>query len=134
MIVCDAAMGEMEPFAIWYVIRMAAATLRKSTLGAFIYSNIGEPRFSTLSHVEQIFALAGFHKQTCGDVTVQTLRARTLPNEWPSLGGAAKLRASDFLPIDATRLLDSYDFFAFMGMNKSAAAYEALRQRPKQLS
>jgi hypothetical protein len=128
IIICDGAMAEMEHFAVWYIIRLAAAALRSSRIGAFIYSNIGDPRLSSLAHIEQIFALAGFHKQVCGDLTIQTVQPRILPAEWPAIGGAAKLRAIDFVPMEPAGLLDNYDFFAFMGINKSADEYRLLRQ------
>lgn len=79
VIICDATMGEMESFAVWYLIRLAVQMLKQSLIGAFIYSQVGEQRISTLVHIEQIFALAGFQKHQCGPITVQSLRPLVLP-------------------------------------------------------
>src|SRR5262249_49503010 len=127
LIICEAAMGEMESFAVWYLIRLAAQMLNQSPVGALIYSNVGEQRISSLSHIEQIFALAGFEKHQCGPVTVQGLRPLALP-ETPTFigGGEGAEPACAFLAIDESKLLDSYAFFDFMGLG---SATRVLRTR-----
>jgi len=129
IIICDGAMGEMEHFAIWYIIRLAARMLRDSRVGAFIYANIGEQRIASQVHIEQVFALAGFQKTVWGPVTIHTLKPLDLhATDLPKVGAGARA-ASEFLPIDVDCLQNSYGFFAHMGMNGSAAFYEKLRNR-----
>ncbi len=115
-------MGEMETFAVYYIINMAAKMLRGSSVGAFLYRSIGEPRVTSLITVEQIFALAGFRKLQCGPTTIQTLAPITVP-AMPSLigNGASPQVARDFFKIDETKLLESYAYFDFMGLGNALA-------------
>jgi hypothetical protein len=120
LMICEAAMGEMESFAVWYLIRLAARMLARSPVGALLYCNVGEQRISTLDHIEQIFALAGFRKHRCGPVTVQSLRPLALPETPAFVGGEEGAHpACAFLPIDEAKLLDSYAFFDFMGLGSA---------------
>lgn len=128
IVICDAALGEMEHFAIWYIIQLAALILRHSPTAVFLYGSIGEPRIASLDLIESIFARFGFKKQVCGSVTVQSLHQLRLPKTFAPVGGNASLRGCDFLKIDGAKMLDSYDFFAFMDMNASASAFRTLRQ------
>jgi len=114
IVICDAAMGEMDPFAANYVIRLAAKMLADSDIGAFLFRHIGEQRINSMSYIEDRFAAAGFAKTTLGDVTAFSLS----PLASKSLQTAKmKTRAVDFLPVDRGKILDSYGFFDFIDLH-----------------
>jgi hypothetical protein len=128
VIVCEAALGEMESFAVWYIAQLAMRMLKASQAGIFLYCQVGEQRISTLDHIEQIFALAGFQKQQCGSVTIHSVGPITLPEALPLIGdGLLKRPACSFLHVDEQKLLDSYAFFDFIGLG---SALKASRARP----
>jgi hypothetical protein len=115
IVICDAAMGEMDPFAANYTIRLAAVMLKESHVGVFLFRHIGEQRINSMNYIDSRFVAAGFHKHQVGQVVVHSLRPLSLPDEFPPLGGHEEMRvAESFLPIDNSKLLDSYKFFDFI--------------------
>ncbi len=114
VIVCDAAMGEMDPFAVNYIVRLAAGMLADSSVGAFLFRHIGEQRVNTMDHVEARFAKMGFRRAQLGPVVVHSLRDLGLTDEAPPIGHGALRTADQFLPIDAAKLLESYAFFDYV--------------------
>jgi hypothetical protein len=123
LVVCDAAMGEMEAFAANYIVRLAAEMLKESPIGAFIFRHIGEQRINSMAYVESRFAAAGFKKYEADGVVVHSLRPITLPARFLPVGGDEKMRtASEFLKIDRAKLLDSYSFFDFVRLTEPAPA------------
>jgi hypothetical protein len=127
VIICDGALGEMETFAVYYIIRMAAAIAVECPHVAFLYRSVGEPRITSQATIEQIFALAGFQRQQCGSVTIHTLNPISLPETPPPLGNSSPLmRADQFLSLNDAKVLDSYSFFDFM---KLGSALSTLRRQ-----
>ena len=115
IVICDAAMGEMDPFAANYVIRLAREMLKNSPIGAFIFQNIGEQRINSMDYIEQKFSSAGFQKSQTPTVTIHSLKSIYLPEEFAPIGDPSDMKpAKDFLAIDKTKLLESYDFFDFI--------------------
>jgi hypothetical protein len=113
VVICDAAMGEMDTFAANYVIRLAAQMLSESDVGAFLFRHIGEQRINSMPYIEDRFAAAGFSKTMLGDVTAFSLKPLApIPD-----GARLSKRASDLLPIDPRKILDSYAFFDFMDLH-----------------
>src|SRR5262249_24947949 len=101
VVVCDAAMGEMEAFAANYIIRLAGEMLKESSIGVFIFRHIGEQRVNSIAYVESRFAAAGFKKYEADGVIVHSLRPISLPDYFMPVGGAEKMKtASEFLKID----------------------------------
>jgi len=115
LIVCEAAMGEMDIFGVNYIIRLAALMLRDSPLGAFLFRNIGEWRVNTLSYVESRFAAAGFIREERDGVTMHSLRPLNIQRALQPRGGTKDSRtAEQFLPLAVDKLLPSYAFFDFL--------------------
>jgi CheY-like chemotaxis protein len=117
IIVCDAAMGEMDPFAVNYITRLAARMLARSSVGAFLFSNIGEQRVSSMDYVRSRFAKAGFHATELGPVIAHSLKPLSLVGAAPPVGAGALKPAAEFLPIDSGKLLDAYAFFDFIQLH-----------------
>ena len=115
LVVCDAAMGEMDVLAANYIIRLAAEMLRRSTVGAFLFRHIGECRLNTLPYIESRFQSARFMRTEGDGVTLHCLSPLKLPEKLVPVGGGIELlTASSFLPIDSDKLLESYSFFDFI--------------------
>jgi hypothetical protein len=111
VMVCDAAMGEMDPFAVNYISRLAAQMLAKSRVVAFLFCNIGEQRLNSMDYVRGRFAKAGFLATELGPVIVHSLKPLSLAGAAPPIGTGAPRPAADFLAIDSAKLLDAYAFF-----------------------
>jgi SAM-dependent methyltransferase len=45
IVICDAALGEMDHFGFRYVANIARVVTRQSNVGCFLYQNLGEERF-----------------------------------------------------------------------------------------
>jgi hypothetical protein len=129
VIVCEAAMGEMDPFAVRYVIRLATRMLEKSDVGLFLYTHIGEERISRLDTIRHLFKVCGYRSLACGPVTVQGLSASApfklldrMPAGPPPLDiqndGEPLQPPSAFLTLDPDRILDSYAFFDFLKLSE----------------
>jgi SAM-dependent methyltransferase len=120
VVICDGAMGEMDVFAVNYILRLAARMLEESPVGAFLFQNIGEPRVTGMAYVESRLDAAGFRiRQVLGPVTVCSQKPLEVPRVLEPVGGSAELQAADFLPIDRARLLDSYSFFDFIRLTET---------------
>jgi len=128
ILVCDAAMGEMDPFAARYLIHLAKLMLGESDLGLFLYQNLGEERLSNREQMRQRFQAHGYAGFACGPVQVQAAAhtspqdlLRTLVDGAPPIvtGGRPEpmLPAAAFLPIDPDRMMESYAFFDFLRLD-----------------
>lgn len=118
IIVCDAAMGEMDTFAANYVVRIAAEMLRSSRIGAFVFRQIGEQRINSMDYIDQRFKSVGLQKAATPTVTVYSTGKLTVPKEFPPVGGYVDMRpAKDFLRIDPSKILESYQFFGFIKLH-----------------
>ncbi|HXF54903.1 MAG TPA: hypothetical protein VNK52_12335 [Hyphomicrobiaceae bacterium] len=120
VVVCDAAMGEMDAFALPYVLRIARAMLATSDGGALLFQNVGEERFHSRTQVCSMLAALGFRHRTIGGVTVASCAGEPLPpglSDLARLGGPSErvLAAREFLAIEESELLESYRFFDFIG-------------------
>jgi hypothetical protein len=123
IVVCDAAMGEMDVFALPYVLRIAKAMLLHSDCGAFVFQNVGEERVHGRAQVDAMLAQLGFNCRIIGGVTICMLAAGmndAFPadvTEVPRLGAPSErvLPPRDFLPVNESELLESYRFFQFIG-------------------
>lgn len=123
VVVCDAAIGEMDHFAAQYVIRISKSFLKNSSIGVFLYQNIGEPRNYGLPEVEYLFTEANGYTQTkAGPVSIWSAGEsavgeylRELTECAPPLGEhETGLRtAREFLNLDRSLMLESYEFFDY---------------------
>jgi hypothetical protein len=128
VVVCDAAMGEMDPFAARYLIHLAKLVLEDSDVGLFLYQNLGEERLNSRDWIRHRFQAHGYAPFACGPVHVQAA-SQSSPHDL--LGGLAKgpppikaqgdtsspLPAASFLKIDPDRLMESYAFFDFLRLD-----------------
>lgn len=131
IVVCDAAMGEMDPFASRYIIRLAKEMLEESDVGLFVYQNLGEQRQSDLATIRQRFQVRGYQEIRCGPVQTQAASARS-PVDWlrglsagaPPLGSVggkpsgAMRPAAEFLAIDPALMMESYAFFDYLQLDR----------------
>lgn len=118
IVVCEAALGEMDTFAANYVLRLAGEMLKDSNVGAFIYCNIGEQRLNSLSYIEGKLSSIGFRKYESDGATIHALKSN-VGLMLPSIKSPfRRMRpAKDFLSIDQTKLLESYAFFDFIKLH-----------------
>jgi hypothetical protein len=123
IVVCDAAMGEMDTFALRYVLRIMQAMLVESDCGAFIYQNLGEERVHQRAFVESYLAQLGFQGFQVDGVSI--FSNRELREVFPAdvqhlqfLGSSdsALFAPMDFLSGGSPDLLESYGFFDFIGL------------------
>ena len=70
IVICDAALGEMEHFGFRYVIEIAKNLTAQSPVGCLLYQNVGEERSQKRIYVEQYAATKGFRLQQIGGVSV----------------------------------------------------------------
>ena len=130
IVICDAALGEMEHFGFRYVVEVAKNITKQSPIGCFLYQNLGEERFQTRLFAEQYAATRGFRLQHVGGVSV-LIGSDEFPmdaiaglSEPPAigkeaLGNPAVMRSpQEFRSIDATKRLESYAFFDFIGLGQ----------------
>lgn len=122
VVICDAALGEMETFGLRYNLRTARAMLSNSDCAAFIFRGYGEERQTTRPTIDAWIAGAGFRGRAIEGVSVLSV-GRRLDDVFrrdletlPRLGDAAEKRVapSSFLKIDDAELLESYAFFGYI--------------------
>jgi hypothetical protein len=123
IVVCDAAMGEMETFGLLYNLRIARALADASDCAAFMFQHIGEEHVHKRATVEQWLSQTGLQGQRIGGVSIFSLPGRLdgiFPrgaSDLPPLGakGARRLAPKSFLSFKDSELLESYAFFNFVG-------------------
>jgi hypothetical protein len=122
IVVCDAALGEMDHFAFRYVAQIARLVTEPSDVGCFLYQNLGEERIQQRAFAEEYLFNLGFHLYRIGEVSLFAASPRFPADlikhldEPPPLGGAAKHAPIDFLDLHHT--LESYRFFDFIGIGR----------------
>lgn len=122
VVVCDAALGEMDVFASRYVIALAKLMLERSDVGLFMYQNCGEQRESSRETIQRRFEARGYRYFRCGGVHVQAASSASPVGlldqmaEGAPASGETKT-AAEFLAIDETLLADSYAFFEFLRLD-----------------
>ncbi len=121
VVVCDAAMGEMDPFASRYVITLSKLMLERSKVGLFIYQNYGEQRQSSQDTILRLFETRGYRHFLCGGVHVQAASSaspvallETMAAGAPAAEAGRLKSANEFLAIDEARIAESYAFFRFL--------------------
>jgi hypothetical protein len=125
VVICDAAMGEMDHFAFRYISRIASMLTVQSDIGCFMFQNLGEERIHQRAYVEQFLADRGFRLHKVGGVSVLIgsdrfpVRAIEGLAEPPPIGGPLGMSPpAQFLPLDGARWLESYAFFDFIGIGR----------------
>ncbi len=124
VIVCDAAMGEMDPFALYYVMRLAERIVAGSDSGSFLFQNLGETRINSSTQVKELLARSGFTGVELDGVSIfATAKSADILGKMKKLlplgGAGARLFApSEFLSIDSSELLESYGFFDFIRLGQ----------------
>jgi SAM-dependent methyltransferase len=107
IVVCDAALGEMDHFAFRYVARIAKMLTEQSETGCLLYQNLGEERIQQRAYAEQYFSNVGFRLHKIGEVSV-LVGSEQFPTgeikdmkEPPPIGGDQGMQApADFLDIN----------------------------------
>jgi hypothetical protein len=122
VVVCDAALGEMDVFAFWYVLRVARSMLAGSDCGCFMFQNLGEERFNRRADLVARFRQLGLTGREIGGVSVfsaATILDGVFGETLAPLGGpdAALSPPKAFLRFDPSELLPSYRFFEFIGLS-----------------
>lgn len=130
VVVCDAAMGEMDYFGMMYVLNAARIMLTRSRVGAFLFQNLGEERINSRARVETALRSLGFAAHQIGPVSLFVLppgeaaaaeMERQSPDAAPAFGeGERRVAPAQFLTIDRENLLESYAFMSFIGLGESA--------------
>jgi hypothetical protein len=128
VVVCDAALGEMDSFAARYVIRLAKSFLEKSDVGVFLYKNLGEQRQNTSATIDHLFAdVNGYRSFQCGPVTVHCandaiadevlIDLASGPPRVDAVEGELLVPADSFIDPESPRILDSYAFFDYLRLD-----------------
>jgi hypothetical protein len=112
IIVCDAALGEMDVFAANYVIRLAYEMLKDSNIATFLFRHIGEQRINPMSYIESRFNSSGFNHNEINGVQAYSLCDLNISNETETYNQIA----GDHISFD--KKLESYDFFDFLGLHR----------------
>lgn len=123
IVVCEAALGEMDHWAFLYIIALAKKLLEKSPVGCLLYTNIGEEmninNFEAEAHavrsgytVHKIGAVTTWSANSDGGTALRDLKAV------PSWGSGPYHHIADFLTIDKDRLLGSYAWCDFAGIGR----------------
>lgn len=131
IVVCDHALGEMNPYALRHVAQMARNMLEKSPLGFVIFESIGEPRFSNEEIVRLNFARVGLELLVSKGMFIFGLEGRDSAKQTPSIkemrslaeripqfettANEPRLKGHDIVPIDWREAPPSYEFYRFLG-------------------
>jgi hypothetical protein len=115
VVVCDAAIGEMDSFAVPYILRISREILKHSNVGCFLYQNVGVENVTPQSAVRAQLERLGFKGAVASGVSVFALDAALPPRVLPTIGTEASLLAPiEFLDTRGS-LLESYEYFDFIG-------------------
>jgi hypothetical protein len=112
IIVCDAALGEMDVFAANYVIRLAYEMLKDSNIASFLFRHIGEQRINPMSYIESRFNSSGFKHNDINGVQAYSLCDLNITNDTETYDQIV----GDHISFD--KKLESYDFFDFLGLHR----------------
>lgn len=124
LVICDAALGEMNSFGFHFNIRMASKIVQDSDCGALIFQEVGEQHMRSRAEAEEDIKNVGFSdRSSIGGVSIFSLPGRMNDvfapeaEALPFLGAPSEkvLTPNDFLPIKENELLESYHFFRFLG-------------------
>lgn len=124
LVICDAALAEMEDFGFAYNVQIALKMVSGSDCGALLLQEVGEQRMRSLAAVEHHLDVTGFAEQfKAGGVSIFALPGRlndvfpSASSDLPCLGAAAEKRLTPktFLSFREEELLESYRFFNFLG-------------------
>lgn len=123
IIICDHALGELNPYALRYVCQIARLMLADSDIGYFLYSSIGAPQFHSEEAVRLNFDRVGLSRPVHGVVTIFAKPNQVLPSNIKELASAAPspddmsgaLRGTDFVPINWEEAPLSYRLYQFLG-------------------
>src|SRR5579872_5063572 len=118
IVICDAALGEMDPWAFRYTLHLAKDLLASSTVGCLLYTNVGEQRAQTEKQVLGYAMELGFKVFHLSGVTILCPYRPKLPRSFPPLGGPAALRIPDFLSFDKSKLMESYEFCDYINVGR----------------
>jgi SAM-dependent methyltransferase len=123
VVICDAALGEMDHFGFRYVLHIAKIVVQRSDVGCFMYQNLGEERFQNRASAEQYLATLGFRLRCIGGVSLFVgsdkfpLNAIDGLDQAPPIGGESSMLApAKFLPLERSKFLESYAFFEFINI------------------
>jgi hypothetical protein len=128
VVICDAAIGEMDPFAARYIIRLAKSFLEKSEIGVFLYQNLGEQRHNKAATVNHLFCdVNGYRQFSCGSVTINCANDAIpdavfmgLVDGPPHIGeghGNPFVNGETFFDPNSPDILESYDFFDYLRLH-----------------
>lgn len=137
LVVCDRAFGEMDHWAVQYIVELSKVLLAESDLGVLVFTHIGEPAATTRSDLDAFFSAAGFRHfefENERPVSKSTLNAYQVPtasdrlsdlNEMHRIvspsdhGDGSELQsAREFLRLSEDELQASYDFLEFLGYQR----------------
>jgi hypothetical protein len=124
VVICDAALGEMETLGMFYNVLIARAMIDASDCAAFMFQHPGEERINTMPTIEYRLGLSGFVGRRIGGVSIYSFGGRLddvfAPDatELPRLGPAGGRRhpAKTFLSFKESELIESYAFFKYLGL------------------
>jgi hypothetical protein len=124
VVICDAALGEMETLGLFYNLLVARAMIDGSDCAAFMFQHPGEERVNTMMTIEYRLGLSGLIGRRIGGVSMYSLPGRLddvfapdatdLPPVGPA--GGRRYAPKSFLSFQESELLESYGFFKYLGL------------------
>jgi len=124
LVICDAALGELDEFGFHYSLRIAARIVQASDCAALLFQEVGEPHVRSRGEAEVEVRNAGFSDHLAvGEVSIFAMPGRlqdVFASQAPALAylGSAGERhdtPGSFLRFKEEDLLESYRFFRFLG-------------------
>lgn len=125
IVICDHALGEMNPYALRYIAQLSKNMLSDSPLGLVMFCSIGEPRFNSEEAVRLNFVRVGMNRIIEKNVSVFAMADREFDGDFLTLaegipvydpsGSSVRLKGRDFVPIHRDEAPASYEFYEFLG-------------------
>ena len=127
VIVCDHALGEMNPYALRYIAQMSKNMLSESPLGFVMGTSIGEPRFNDEETVRLNFDRVGMKRAVSNNLFLFAITHRPLAPAILELAdsvplynprqSSTRLKGRDFIPVRTEEAPVSYAFYEFLGFD-----------------
>lgn len=119
VVICDAALAEMDPWAFRYVMQLAYDKLKDSDIGCLLYQSVGEQRAQKEPDIEAYIRSMGFLPNNKKGVAIWSANKKLYAiGDPPPIGGKANLHIGDFMQTPLKGLMESYEWCEYIGVGK----------------
>lgn len=116
VVICDAALAEMDPWAFRYVMQLAYDKLKDSDIGCLLYQSVGEQRAQKEPDILAYAKAIGFDVRQMPGMTM--LLTGDCPKSWSELKIKPDLHIADFMEVPLKGLMESYEWCEYIGVGK----------------